>query len=80
MSIRACRTDLYRNNKKVDQTRWRFEERTRDTCSIVVDQTDDQQSQERIVIHNVYNCKLGVVVVYGLMYEWIIVCMYKCVF
>ena len=46
---------MYRNNKKVDQTRWRFEERIRDTCSIVVDQTDDQQSQERVVIHNVYN-------------------------
>ena len=24
-------------------------------------------------------CKLGVVVVYGLMYECIVVCMYKCV-
>ena len=42
-------------NKKIDQTRWRFEERTRDICSIVIDQTDDQQSQERVVIHNVYN-------------------------
>jgi hypothetical protein len=42
-------------NKKIGQTRWRFEERTRDICSIVIDQTDDQQSQERVVIHNVYN-------------------------
>jgi exonuclease III len=42
-------------NKKIDQKRWRFEERTRDICSIVIDQTDDQQSQERVVIHNVYN-------------------------
>jgi exonuclease III len=42
-------------NKKIDQTRWRFEERTRDICSIIVDQTEDQQSQERVVIHNVYN-------------------------
>jgi exonuclease III len=40
---------------KIDQTRWRFEEQTRDICSIVVDQTDDQQSQEQVVIHNVYN-------------------------
>ena len=42
-------------NKKIDQARWRFEERTRDICSIILDSTDDQQSQERIVIHNVYN-------------------------
>ena len=26
-----------------------------------------------------YVCKQGVVVVYGLMYECIVVCMYKCV-
>ena len=42
-------------NKKIDQTRWRFEERTRDICSIVIDQTDNQQIQKRIVIHNIYN-------------------------
>lgn len=42
-------------NKKIDQTRWRFEERTRDTCSIIVDPTDDQQSHGRIIIHNLYN-------------------------
>ncbi|KAF5845853.1 hypothetical protein GGP41_009627 [Bipolaris sorokiniana] len=42
-------------NKKIDQLRWRFEERTRDICSIIIDPKDDQQQQERLVIHNVYN-------------------------
>jgi exonuclease III len=42
-------------NKKIDQARWRFEERTRDICSIIVDPTDNQQSQERVIIHNIYN-------------------------
>jgi hypothetical protein len=31
-------------NKKINQTRWRFKERTRDIYSIVIDQTDNQQS------------------------------------
>ncbi|KAH7563672.1 hypothetical protein BM1_00719 [Bipolaris maydis] len=42
-------------NKKIDQLRWRFEERTRDICSIIIDPKDDQQEEERLVIHNVYN-------------------------
>jgi exonuclease III len=42
-------------NKTINQARWRFEERTRDICSIILDPTDDQQSRERVVIHNVYN-------------------------
>ncbi|EUC27476.1 hypothetical protein COCCADRAFT_111608, partial [Bipolaris zeicola 26-R-13] len=42
-------------NKKIDQLGWRFEERTRDICSIIIDPKDDQQQQERLVIHNVYN-------------------------
>ena len=43
-------------NKKLDQTKWRFEERTRDICSIAInlDPTDDQQSRQ-IIVHNVYN-------------------------
>ena len=42
-------------NKKINQARWRFEERTRDICSIIVDPTDNQQSLERVIIHNIYN-------------------------
>jgi exonuclease III len=42
-------------NKKMDQARWRFEERTRDICSIIVDPTDDLQTHGRVIIHNVYN-------------------------
>jgi exonuclease III len=43
-------------NKRIDQTKWRFEERTRDICSIAIniDPTDDQQSRQ-LIVHNVYN-------------------------
>lgn len=39
----------------MDQTKCRFEERTRNICSVVIDLADDQQSQGRLIIHNVYN-------------------------
>jgi hypothetical protein len=38
-------------NQKLDQTKWRFKERTRDICFIIIniDPTDDQQSRERLI-------------------------------
>ena len=42
-------------SKRIDKARWRFKERTRDICTIIIDPTGDQQSQGRVIIHNVYN-------------------------
>jgi exonuclease III len=42
-------------NKRMDQTKRRFEEQTKTICSVIIDLANDQQSQERLIIHTVYN-------------------------
>ena len=42
-------------NKRMEQTKWRFEEQTRDICSVVVELSARGQEGTRLVVHNIYN-------------------------
>jgi ribonuclease HI/exonuclease III len=42
-------------NKRMDQTKWRFEEQTKYMCSVVVEPSNERQEEGRLVIHNIYN-------------------------
>ena len=42
-------------NKRLDHKRWQFKEHSRDICSLTVEFGDDQQEEQNVIIHNVYN-------------------------
>ena len=42
-------------NKTIKQTKWRFEEQTRDICSVIVELSARGQEGTRLVVHNIYN-------------------------
>ncbi|EMD66024.1 hypothetical protein COCSADRAFT_35956, partial [Bipolaris sorokiniana ND90Pr] len=46
-------------NKRIDHNRWRFKEHSRDVCSLVIEPSRDQQEQQSVAIHNIYNAVGG---------------------
>lgn len=42
-------------NKTMDHTKWRYEESTRDLCTIIIDPGAEHQGEPRLAIHNIYN-------------------------
>lgn len=42
-------------NKRLDHKKWQFKEHSRDICSLTVEFGDDQQEEQNVIIHNVYN-------------------------
>jgi hypothetical protein len=42
-------------NKRLDQRKWRFKERSRDICFLVIELNDDQQEERYLTAHNIYN-------------------------
>jgi hypothetical protein len=42
-------------NRRIDHKRWQFEEYSRDLCSLIVKPGEDQQEQQVVTVHNVYN-------------------------
>ena len=46
-------------NKRINHNRWRFKEHSRDVCSLVIEPSRDQQEQQSVAIHNIYNAVGG---------------------
>ncbi len=42
-------------NKRLDLARWRFEKHSRDMCSLRIKVGNDDQAEDELIIHNVYN-------------------------
>jgi hypothetical protein len=42
-------------NKRLDQSKWRFQERTGDVCSLILDLDEDETERRQLAVHNVYN-------------------------
>jgi exonuclease III len=42
-------------NKKIDHSRWRFREHSKDVCSLVIKLSADHQDQQKVAVHNIYN-------------------------
>ncbi|KAI0617491.1 hypothetical protein TUN199_10522, partial [Pyrenophora tritici-repentis] len=46
-------------NKRIDHNRWHFKEHSRDICSLVIEPSRDQQEQQSVAVHNIYNAVGG---------------------
>ena len=42
-------------NKRLDQSKWRFQERTGDVCSIIFNLSEDNTEKRQLALHNIYN-------------------------
>jgi hypothetical protein len=42
-------------NKRLDQSKWRFQERTGDVCSLILDLDRDKTQRRQLAVHNIYN-------------------------
>jgi hypothetical protein len=40
-------------NRRLDHSKWRFKERTRDVCSLILDLTGEGQEQQSLALHNI---------------------------
>ncbi len=42
-------------NKRLDNTKWQFEQQTRDLCSLKIQFEEEGQMKGQLTIHNIYN-------------------------